>query len=123
MKRIIVIMGILSMLLGCLKTNKNINIINAETAYELMQTEEVIVLDVRTIDEFKGGHIENAIHLDVSNIKDEMPDVLPDKDAKILIYCRSGNRSYQAALKLDKLGYTNIYDFGGLNTWPYEIVK
>jgi rhodanese-related sulfurtransferase len=123
MKRIIVVMGILSMLLGCLKTNKNINIINAETAYELMQTEEVIVLDVRTTDEFNSGHIENAINLDVSNIKNEMLDVLPDKDAKILIYCRSGNRSYQAALKLDKLGYTNIYDFGGLNTWPYEIVK
>lgn len=116
-------MGILSMLLGCLKTNKNINVINAETAYELMQTEEVIVLDVRTTDEFNSGHIENAINLDVSNIKNEMLDVLPDKDAKILIYCRSGNRSYQAALKLDKLGYTNIYDFGGLNTWPYEIVK
>ncbi|MDI9518603.1 MAG: rhodanese-like domain-containing protein [Erysipelotrichaceae bacterium] len=123
MKRIIVIMGILSMLLGCLKTNKNINVINAESAYELMQTEEVIVLDVRTTDEFNSGHIENAINLDVSNIKNEMLDVLPDKDAKILIYCRSGNRSYQAALKLDKLGYTNIYDFGGLNTWPYEIVK
>lgn len=116
-------MGILSMLLGCLKTNKNINVINAESAYELMQTEEVIVLDVRTTDEFNSGHIENAINLDVSYIKDEIPDILPDKNAKILIYCRSGNRSYQAALKLDKLGYTNIYDFGGLNTWPYEIVK
>ena len=48
-------------------------------------------------------------------------EVLPDKDAEWLIYCRTGRRSADAAQKLDALGYTHIYDLGGILSWPYEI--
>ena len=124
MKRMVIIMGLLSMLMGCSKSSsENITVIDAKSAYDIMQSEEVIILDVSTKDEFKEGHIKNAINLDVSSIGNTMPSFLPDKDAKILIYCRSGARSHQAAVKLEKLGYTNLYDFGGIMNWPYEIVK
>jgi rhodanese-related sulfurtransferase len=82
-----------------------------------------IVLDVRTTGEFAGGHIEGAVNIPVETIGSERPDGLPDLDATILVYCRSGNRSATAAKALVSMGYTQVYDFGGLNTWPYDIVK
>ena len=84
----------------------------------------VIVLDVRTSDEFAQGHIPNAVLIPNETITSaSRPANLPDSDAVILVYCRSGNRSAQAARKLVSLGYTGIYDFGGIIDWPYEIVK
>jgi phage shock protein E len=84
---------------------------------------EIIILDVRTEEEFNAGHIPNAILIPNETITDKMPDLLPNLDAEILIYCRSGNRSAQAARKLIQIGYTNVYDFGGINSWSYEQVK
>lgn len=82
----------------------------------------IVILDVRTKEEYDAGHIAGAILLPNENIGTEMPPELPDKDAEILIYCRSGNRSAQAARKLLKMGYTAVYDFGGVNTWAYGTV-
>ncbi len=84
--------------------------------------DELIVLDVRTQDEFDAGHIPGAILLPNETIFDTPPDLLPDLEAEILIYCRSGNRSAQAANKLVAMGYNNVYDFGGIIDWPYEVV-
>ncbi|KXL52161.1 thiosulfate sulfurtransferase PspE precursor [Anaerotignum neopropionicum] len=84
--------------------------------------DEVIILDVRTKDEFNSSHIPNAILLPNETISDKMLDLLPDLDAEILIYCRSGNRSAQAAKKLIAIGYTNVYDFAGIIDWPYDTV-
>ena len=83
---------------------------------------EIIILDVRTQQEYDAGHIEGAILLPNETIADTPPDALPNKDAEILIYCRSGNRSAQAAKKLVAMGYTNVYDFGGIIDWPYDVV-
>jgi rhodanese-related sulfurtransferase len=97
--------------------------ITAEQAKERIDSgDELIVLDVRTQDEYDAGHIEGALLLPNETIFDMQPDLLPDLDAEILIYCRSGNRSAQAALKLIAMGYTNVYDFGGIIDWPYDIV-
>ena len=85
--------------------------------------DEIIILDVRTEDEYNSGHISNAILIPNETITDKMPDLLPDLDAEILIYCRSGNRSAQAAKKLIAIGYTKVYDFGGIIDWPYDTVK
>lgn len=85
--------------------------------------DEVIILDVRTEAEYNAEHIQNAILIPNETISDVMPELLPELDAEILIYCRSGNRSAQAAKKLIAMGYTNIYDFGGIIDWPYETVK
>ena len=97
--------------------------ISAEEAYEMMSSQEVVVVDVRTQEEYDGGHIENAVLVPNESIGSEMPEALPDKEATLLIYCRSGRRSKQAAEKLLELGYQNVYDFGGVIDWPYELVK
>lgn len=81
-----------------------------------------IVVDVRRQDEYDAGHIPGAILIPNESIGTQQPEELPDLDQIILIYCRSGNRSKQAAQKLSDMGYTNIYEFGGINTWTGEIV-
>ena len=97
--------------------------ISAEEAYEMMVSQEVVVVDVRTREEYDGGHIPNAILVPNESIGDDMPEALPDKEATLLIYCRSGRRSNEASEKLLKLGYKSIYEFGGIIDWPYELVK
>ena len=97
--------------------------ISAEEAKKMMDEQDVVIVDVRTAAEYAEGHIADAVLVPNETIGDEAPAKLPNKDAVLLIYCRSGNRSRTAANKLLKLGYQNIYDFGGINTWPYEIVK
>ena len=98
--------------------------ISAEQAMTIMdEQEDYILLDVRTESEFAEGHIEGAILIPNTEITSRAEEELPDKDALILLYCRSGNRSKQAAQALADLGYTNVQEFGGIIDWPYEIVK
>lgn len=98
--------------------------ISAKQAYEMMQKEiDFILLDVRTAEEYAQQHIDGALLIPVDQLKDRAAQELPDKDAVILLYCRSGRRSAQAADELASLGYTNVYDFGGIIDWPYETVK
>lgn len=97
--------------------------VTTEEAVNIMQTEEnYVILDVRTAQEFASGHIPGAALLPNETIGTEDIPLLPDKDQLILVYCRSGNRSKQAAEKLAQLGYTNIVKFGGINSWTGEIV-
>lgn len=96
--------------------------ITQEDAKEMMNTQSVIILDVREQDEYDSGHIPGAVLLPVGEIAaDTAAALIPEKDAAVLVYCRSGNRSKTASSALARLGYTNIYEFGGINTWPYEI--
>ena len=98
--------------------------ITQDEAKTLMaEAENYIILDVRTEAEYAEGHIPGAICVPNETISDQMPEELPDKDQLILVYCRSGNRSKQASEKLAKLGYTNIKEFGGINTWTGDVVK
>jgi len=97
--------------------------LSAEEAKARMDSgDELIVLDVREESEFAAGHIPGALLLPLGQIEAKAAEALPDKNGEILVYCRSGNRSRQAANLLISLGYTNIYDFGGINSWPYDIV-
>ena len=82
-----------------------------------------IIVDVRRQDEYDEGHIKGAILIPNESISDKKPKELPDLDQIILIYCRSGRRSKEASQKLADMGYTNIYEFGGINTWTGEIEK
>ena len=75
-----------------------------------------LIVDVHRPDEFAEGHIAGAINVPNEAIEDEQPEALPDPDQLLLIYCRSGNRSKEAAQKLADVGYTNAYEFGGINT-------
>ena len=98
--------------------------ITQEKAKEMMDTQEVLILDVREQHEYDSGHIPGAVLLPVGTItKDTAADMIDDLDTVVLVYCRSGNRSKTASQTLVDLGYTNIYEFGGINTWPYEIEK
>ena len=89
---------------------------------EAMMSDDVVILDVRTQDEYDGGHIRNAILLPVDEIGLKAEDTLPDKDQMIFVYCRSGVRSQSAANALIGLGYTDVYDIGGIRDWTGEIV-
>lgn len=96
--------------------------ISQEQAKEMMDTEDVLILDVREQDEYDSGHIPNAVLLPVGTITEETAAaVIPEKDTTVLVYCRSGNRSKTAAKALAELGYSNIYEFGGISTWPYDV--
>jgi len=98
--------------------------LTAEEAKARMDSgDPVLIVDVRTPEEFLSGHIPGAINVPNEGILDEMPEELPDKNAEILLYCRSGRRSKEAAHKLAAMGYTAVYDFGGIIDWPYETVK
>ena len=97
--------------------------IDQETAKQMMAAEDGhVVVDVRRQDEYDSGHIPGAILIPNESIGHGAPEALPDYDQIILIYCRSGNCSKQASEKLAAMGYTNIYEFGGINTWTGEIV-
>lgn len=97
--------------------------ISQEKAKEMMDTiKDCIILDVRTKEEFEMGHIKGAVNFPNEDI-DEDFSTIEDLDACILVYCRSGHRSLNASAKLGLIGYKNIYEFGGINTWKYEIEK
>lgn len=95
--------------------------ITAKQAKEIMDSQEgYIILDTRTQEEYDEAHIPNAILIPHDEIMQKAEGVLTDKDQLILVYCRSGRRSKLAAKDLQKLGYTNIKEFGGIIDWPYE---
>ena len=97
--------------------------ISQEEAMKMMQEDDGhVIVDVRRQDEYDAGHIPGAILIPNEEIGTERPEALPDLNQIILIYCRTGNRSKQAAQKLFNMGYTNIYEFGGINSWTGEIV-
>ena len=97
--------------------------ISMQDAIGLMESETgYMILDVRTEAEFAAGHIPGAVCIPNESIGTAEIAELPDKDQLILVYCRSGNRSKQAAQKLAELGYTNIAEFGGIIDWPGETV-
>ena len=98
--------------------------ITAEEAKKIIDSgEEHIILDTREQDEFDEGHIPGAILIPYTEIENKAVEMLPDKDAQILVYCRSGRRSKIASESLAKLGYTNVKEFGGIIDWPYEVEK
>lgn len=95
-----------------------------EEAKEMMESDqELILVDVRTPEEYKESRIGHAVNVPVEEIGEEQPEELPDLEAKILVYCRSGVRSKKAAKKLLDLGYKTVIDIGGIIDWPYETVS
>ena len=122
MKRMVPLLLSLLLLTGCGGTSADgYQQISQEEAKEMMDTQEVILLDVREQDEYDSGHIPGAVLLPVGTIDETTAaEVIPEKDSTVLVYCRSGNRSKTASAALAGLGYTAIYEFGGINTWPYE---
>lgn len=127
-KGLIIVLSILLSLFGltaCQVDSANsYEQITPQEAKNIMDTEnDYIIIDARTSEEFAEGHIENAILIPEYEIANRAEKELPDKEALILVYCRSGRRSKIASEELVKLGYTNVKEFGGIIDWPYETVK
>lgn len=123
MRKLLVMLIVLAGLFACTSNEKqNPKKITAKEAYQMMHDDNpYVLLDVRTATEFEEGHIEHAILIPDYELEKQAEQILTDKEARILIYCRSGRRSEQAANILETLGYTNIYDFGGIIDWPYDV--
>ncbi len=98
-------------------------LITPDAARELIGKPNVTLLDVRAKYEFDEAHIDGALLLPYDTITADSPELPADKAATIIIYCRSGRRSAIAADTLEALGYTDVYDLGGIQDWPYETVS
>jgi rhodanese-related sulfurtransferase len=95
--------------------------ISTETAKKRLDIEKgIVLLDVRTVAEYTEKRIPGSVLIPVEDIKTQATEKLKDKNVAIFVYCRSGNRSVIAAQTLANMGYTNVYDLGGINNWPYE---
>ena len=131
MKRIILLSVLLfALLCGCAPQNEGeieemtYTQITVNKAIEMMESESnYIILDVRTFEEYNERHIPGAICVPNESIGTEPIEELPQKDQLILVYCRSGRRSKEAAEKLAAMGYSNIYEFGGILDWTGETVS
>jgi len=122
--QLLIILLLLVTLVGCGNKEITYQTISAATAKEMMdEDKDVIILDVRTKDEYNEKHIEGAILLPVTVVAERVESLIPDKDTTILVYCRSGNRSATASAELVSLGYTDVYDFGGIIDWIYGTVS
>ena len=127
MKRLLILcLPLIFMLCGCGNNSTQFDVnyesVSMSEGIERMANDEgYIMLDVRRVDEFEAGHIPGAVNLPNEEIGDEEIAILPDKEQTIYIYCRSGNRSKQAANKLTALGYKSIVEFGGFMDYTGEI--
>ncbi len=97
--------------------------ITAEEAKEIIDNEDVIILDVRTVQEYEEAHIEGALLIPDYELEELAAEKLPDKEAKILVYCRTGRSSENASRLLIDMGYKDVYDFGGIVDWDYDIIS
>ena len=125
MKRILALLFALCLLVlaGCgQQADAAYQQITQEEAKEMMDAGDAVVLDVREQSDSDEGPTPGGVLLPVgSSDEDTAPAVIPEKSTTVLVYCRSGNRSKTAAAALAELGYTGVCEFGGINTWPYEI--
>ncbi len=92
--------------------------INATEAVRLINDRDAVIVDLRPAAEFKRGHLLNAINLPFAKIEERASEIGKDKARPVLLYCALGSIASQAAAKLKKLGYTDVYPLkGGLNAW------
>ncbi len=125
----LMILALSLFLAGCMvtktsETSSSYKTISSTEAQQMIEdNKDALILDVRTAAEYESGHIPNAVNLSNEDIQAGKVDSLKDKSQLIMVYCRSGNRSRQAAQKLAELGYTNVVDFGGIQSWQGDIVK
>lgn len=127
MKKILCLLLVFLLLSGCgnskIKLNEDgVKLIDTKTVYNEIDNKNVYIIDVREDYEYKSGHIKNSYNLPLTKIE-YIGKMLLSLDSKIIVYCRSGSRSKKAAELLMEMGYTNVYDMGGIDNWNYELIK
>ncbi len=120
MKKLITLLLAIS-LTGC-GSNES-KVIDYQQALDLIEQKQALIVDVRTLDEYNSGHVENALLIPLDTISTQPLEQIPDLDTPIIVYCRSGNRSNQALGLLEDIGYTEVYDLGSINNWKGTIVE
>jgi phage shock protein E len=113
--------------------NNIFNLFTSKTAYKRISPKEakkhldndknVLLIDVRTSEEFHDARIPNSISVPLNNLKSLIEKTAPNKDTELIIYCRSGARAATACSELVKMGYTNINNLGGIMSWPFDTVR
>ena len=126
---ILVILMFLFILAGCREKDESsegkisfVTISVSEAMKMMSEEDDLIIVDVREEYEYEEGHIKDAVCIPNGTIDENVSDILKDKDQIIMVYCRSGRRSKEASQKLADLGYTRVYDFGGILDWTGEVV-
>lgn len=94
-----------------------------EAKRRLVKDKGIILLDVRTVEEYTENHIPGSISIPLKALRIDASMTLTDKQATVFVYCKSGNRSRPAVGMLLKQGYTNVFDLGGIISWPYKTVS
>lgn len=133
MKKVLVLIVLSFLFVGC-SSNINNDVNNVERKMisvneveniikNYQDIENVFIIDVREFSEYEEGHLSNSVNIPLGNIESVGDIYGIEKESKIIVYCRSGNRSKTAQVMLEKLGYTNVYDMGGVIDWPYDIEK
>lgn len=108
---------------GRMEDDLVIKTISSEEVYNIINEEkDYYLIDVRSLPEYNSGHLETAINIPLESIS-SIDSQVPSKEVKIIVYCQSGNRSKQAANKLIELGYSSVFDMGGIKNWDYEIIE
>lgn len=96
-------------------------IAQVEAVKMLKEDPDIRLVDVRTHDEYRRGHVPGAVCIPFETLDDKLEETFPDKDDKIMLYCQSGKKCMAIGNKLEKMGYANIYQVGGIVTWPGDI--
>lgn len=99
--------------------------VTAQTARRIMTDigTYTVIVDVRRPDEFRLGHIKNAVNIPLGQLQEKAAQFLPDYQQEIIVYCLTGSRSIEAANILLSMGYRNVFDLGGIRDWCYELEK
>lgn len=122
MKKVLILFMLVMCMAGCQQKEPitDDKLVSSEVVKEMYDNKGVTIIDVRTEDEYNEKHIKGSINIPVDDIENKISHIVTNKDANIVVYCKSGNRSSLAKSKLKSMGYTKIYDLGSINNWKYE---
>lgn len=124
MKYLLLVAVVIGMVFSFVQRGDTKGLLSYEELQQKLANKDAIVLvDVRTQEEYDAGHIPGAVLLPYDEVEAKATAMLPEKEKEIIVYCRSGRRSAIAKSGLESMGYTNVKDFGGMNRWQGQVEK
>ena len=124
MKYVVMVLVVIGLAMSFMSRGDSKGLVSYEELQQKLNDKApIVLLDVRTQEEFDNGHIPGALLLPYDEIDQKAAQLLLEKEKEIIIYCRSGRRSAIAKDSLEALGYNNVKDFGGMNRWQGKVEK